>query len=426
MSSQGWPGRRGRVAVVVAVAAAALGLTACAGADVGSPRDRGGDAGQSADNWAATVAQSSGQVVNLWMYGGDQQGNAYVDDILAPAAAELGVELNRVPVADTADALNRVLSELQAGRTDDGSVDLVWVNGENFRSGQDADAWLCDWTQQLPSMRYVDPTDPLLTSDFGVPVEGCEAPWHKALFVFAYDSADVQNPPRTMDQLFTWIEDHPGRFTHPAPPDFTGSAFLRQALYGVAGGPDDVPAQPGAGAYERMAPPLWDRLSELAPSLWREGSTYPRDLSKLEDLYAGDQVDFTMTYGPSTLDHLVATGTFPDTTRVLQLDDGTLGNASFLAIPVNAANQAGAKVVTNLALSPEQQLAKANPDVWGQYSVLDLQRVPPDVRNRFRALPSSAVVPPFTELSSNAQPELAAEWVRPLEEGWRSSVLTTG
>ncbi len=356
------------------------------------------------------------------MYGGDARGNSYVDDVLAPAAAELGVRLRRVPVADTQDALNRVLTEIQAGR-DDGAVDLVWVNGENFRSGQQAGAWLCGWSDRLPSTRYLDPDDTLLTEDFGTPVEGCESPWHQAQFVIAYDSDDVADPPGSVSELLDWAEANPGRLTYPAPPDFTGSAFLRQALYDLGGGVASVPsAYPGSRSAD-ITEPLWDRLSQVAPSLWRGGETYPRDLAQLEDLYREDQVSFTMTYGPSTLEQLVRDGTFPAGTRVLPMEGGTLGNASFLAIPANASDAAAAMVVADLALSPEQQLAKADPAVWGQYTVLDTQLLPPDVAAGFAALPSSDVVPPFARLSEGALPELSAEWVAPLEEGWRERVL---
>lgn len=402
----------------------ALGLTACAGAPA-APAAAGGQPGRTSQlvEWTDVLTQAEGQTVNLWMYGGDRKGNAYVDEVLTPAAARKGVAVRRVPIADTADALNRVLSELQAGNTRDGSVDLVWVNGENFRSGQQAAAWLCGWTGHLPNMQYTDPEDPLLTSDFGVPIDGCEAPWHKAQFVLAYDSADVSDPPRTMQELFDWIDEHPGRFTYPAPPDFTGSAFLRQALYGGAG-PDALLGEYDEAMSQHVAAPLWDQLSAIAPSLWRGGSTYPRDLSQLEDLYAGDQVDFTMTYGPATLEDLVDDGVFPRSTRVLQLEEGTLGNASFLAIPVNAEHQAGAKVVADLALSPKQQLAKARPEVWGQYTVLDQGRLPDEVRRGFQALPASTVMPPFEQLSRDALPELSADWVAPLEDDWRSNVLS--
>lgn len=70
------------------------------------------------DSWERVAASAKGQTVSLWMWGGDAQGNAYVDNVLAPAAATAGVTLERVPIADTKDALTRVLAEKQAGRTD--------------------------------------------------------------------------------------------------------------------------------------------------------------------------------------------------------------------------------------------------------------------------------------------------------------------
>ena len=75
-------------------------------------------------SWSEIADQARGQTVSLWMYGGDEQGNTYVDDVLAPAAQQAGVTLRRVPIADTGDALNRILAERQAGVTD-GDVDLV-------------------------------------------------------------------------------------------------------------------------------------------------------------------------------------------------------------------------------------------------------------------------------------------------------------
>ncbi|KZF05118.1 ABC transporter substrate-binding protein, partial [Rhodococcus sp. EPR-147] len=322
----------------------------------------------------------------------------------------------------TTDAVNRILSERQAGVTD-GEVDLVWVNGANFGTGKQAGAWLCGWTQNLPNMELTDPEDPLLLDDFGTPVENCESPWHKAQFTLVYNAAAIPDPPTTFDGVLDWARANPGRFTYPAPPDFTGSVFVREALINASGGVDEVPAQFGQDSYDRLAPALFDQLNELAPSLWREGTTYPQSSSELDALYAGGQVDMTMTYGPATLPKLVADGTFPPETRVLTLDEGTVGNASFLAIPSTSGKSAAAHVVANLALSPEQQLEKATPDVWGQFTVLDIDRLPDDARARFEALPSSTVLPSYEELSANAHPELSADWVSPVDEGWRRSVL---
>ncbi|WP_263553115.1 ABC transporter substrate-binding protein [Geodermatophilus sp. YIM 151500] len=401
------------------MAAGAVALTLSALSACAAP---GSDAPAAAErSWDDVLAEADGQTVRLWMYGGDDKGNAYVDDVLAPAAAELGVTLERVPVADTADAVNRVLSERQAD-VEDGEVDLVWVNGENFATGQQAGAWLCGWTSMLPNAGLVDPDDPLVTSDFGLDVEGCEAPWHKAQFALVYDGARVEDPPGSVEELLDWAEANPGRFTYPAPPDFTGSVFVRQALYAVSGGVQNVPLEFSQEAYDELAPSLFDRLAELEPSLWREGRTYPQELGELDSLYADGQVDFTMTYGPATLPDLVADGTFPETTRVLLVEDGTIGNASFLAIPSTSGSQAGAMVVADLALSPEQQLAKADPDVWGQYPVLDQDRLPEDVRAGLAQLPRSEVVPPYEELSADADPELDAGWVTAIDEGWRRQI----
>ncbi|WP_224744425.1 ABC transporter substrate-binding protein [Chryseoglobus sp. 28M-23] len=384
--------------------------------------EAGASSEQSYESWDEVVAAAEGQTVKLWMYGGDEQGNAYVNDVLVLAAAEQGVTLEQVPIADTPDALNRILSEVQAGETD-GEVDLVWVNGNNFGTGKEAGAWECGWTDLLPNMALTDPADPLLLDDFGTPVDGCEAPWHKAQFTFVYNSDTVTDVPSTLDELLDWARANPGRFTYPAPPDFTGSVFVREVLYSVSGGYENVPLAYSEEAFEELTPALYDELTDLAPSLWRGGETYPQNSNELNELFANGEVDVTMTYGPATLTELVADGTYPAGTQVLTLDEGTVGNASFLGLASTSGSKAGAMVVANLALSVEQQVAKAEPDVWGQFTVLDLDQLSDEERALFEALPTSPVVPSYDVLSENANPELAAAWVTPIDEAWRAQVL---
>lgn len=404
-----------RLWAVALVAAVTLALGGCATATANSST-------VNYSSWSSVEKAASGQTVHLWMYGGDTQGNAYVDKILAPAVRALGVTLTRVPITDTKDALNRVLSELQAGHKTDGAVDLIWVNGDNFQTGKQAGAWLCHWTSLLPNLAKTSAGDPLLSHDFGTPVDGCEAPWSKAQFSFVYNSAVIAQPPTSVAGILDWARAHPGRFSYPAPPDFTGSAFLREVLYSTAGGYANVPATYSPGSFAKLAPKAYETLRELAPRLWHNGETYPATSDQLNELYATRQVDLTMTYGPATLTKLVADGTYPPGTRVLSLDEGTIGNASFLGIPVNAAHRAGAMVVANAALSIAQQVAKENPANWGQFTVLDTPSLGVNDRAKFAALPQSPVVPPFEILSKNNNPELSASWVSPLDDGWRTSV----
>ena len=44
-----------------------------------------------------------------------------------------------------------MVAERRAGKTSDGSVDLIWINGENFASGKQAGLWLEDWATGLPT-----------------------------------------------------------------------------------------------------------------------------------------------------------------------------------------------------------------------------------------------------------------------------------
>jgi putative spermidine/putrescine transport system substrate-binding protein len=410
------PHRRHRLLGLL-VGTALLVLAACA-----PPQANEQDTGTPERPWSEIRQNAQGKQVSLWMWGGDPAGNRYVDEELIPAARDAGVRLRRVPVADTKDAVNRVLAELQAG-TEDGDVDLVWVNGDNFATVQQAGGWRCGWAGRLPHAELLDPDDPLIATDFGVDTRGCESPWHKAQFTFVYDSARVADPPKTLDGLLRWAQEHPGRFTYPAPPDFTGSVFLRQTLYATSGGVEEVPLSYDEKTFDTLAPPTYRRLEALESSLWREGETYPRDVAALDQLFADGQVDFTMTYGPATLTGLVQDGTFPETTRVLSLEEGTVGNASFLALPATSGQPEAAMVVANLALSPEQQALKADPAVWGQFTVLDQSRLSDAQRRSFEQLPRSPVVPPYEELSRNANPELSPEWVPALDEGWRRQVL---
>ena len=269
------------------------------------------------------------------MFGGDDKVNAYVDDTVAPAARMLGVKIGRVPVGDMADAVQRVVAERRAGKTSGGSVDLIWLNGENFAAGKKAGLWLKDWAGGLPNGRYLDRSDPAIRTDFAVPVAGQESPWQRAVFLFAFDRERTGTPPRDLDALLAYAKAHPGRGTYPAPPDFTGSAFVRQvvaakgedAAFGYLEGPAPVPVPARQGLPQvrgRAVPPVRRRPAGLRHVL-----------------------------RPSFVSSGVRRGQFARSVRPCHLSEGSLQNTSFVTVPAAAANKEGAQVVANLLLSPK-------------------------------------------------------------------------
>lgn len=382
----------------VVVAALALSLLAAACTTTAATTESESPAEDVAD-WPAVLARAKGQTVRWWLYGGDERVNRYIDEHVVPAAAELGVTLERVPVADTADAVQRVVAETQAGETS-GSVDLIWVNGENFALGKDAGLWLDGWAGDLPNARFVDPAT--VATDFGVDVDGQESPWSRALFVYAHDADRTPQPPRTFDDLLAYAGENPGRFTYPAPPDFTGSAFVRQVVQTL-------------GEAEGFA-----YLRQLQPLLWREGRTHPGSEAELNQLFGDGEVDVAMSYDPSFVETAVRQGTFPETARPFVMAHGTLNNVSYVTIPANAGNRAGALVIADLLLDPALQAAKADPAVLGVPTVLDMSRLPPADVALFSEPDDS---PYLLDDPGRLVPELDVDRIEALEQRWREEVL---
>src|ERR687894_297709 len=311
--------------------------------------------------------------------------------------------------------------EKQAGK-DDGTIDLVWINGENFATGADADLWYGPWAERLPNARFIDWESPSINRDFGQPVEGREAPWGKAQFVMIHDSAKVEDPPKTMDELRAWAEENPGRFAYPAPPDFTGNAFVEQALYDVTGKVDAYQKPFDEEVFEEQSQEVYDSLEEIEPDLWREGETYPETSAKLDELYAGGEVWLTMSYNPQLAQRQVDKGLWPGSTRSYLLEGGTLNNTHYLAIPFNGPNKAGAQVVANFLESPEAQREKQDPGGWGDLTALSLDRLPEKTRGSF-AEPEGEASLPTGVLQGNPVPKARTEWLLALEEGWQEEVL---
>lgn len=375
-------------------------------------------------SWEDVVAAADGTTVNWYMWGGSDVINTNVDnDIGAPLKAEFGVTLNRVPIENTADAVNKVLNEKAAGKTSGGSVDLIWINGQNFRTLKDAGLLYGPFTDLLPNNQYVDWDNPAIANDFGAPVDGYESPWAAFQFVMEYNTATVgEEPPTSYDALAAWIKANPGRFTYPAPPNHVGSAFVRMLFYWAAGGAEQFVGPFDQALYDATAPKVWDYLNALEPFLWRGGQSYP-ELAVMADLLANGEIDFAMEYDANRASNYIAQGRYPESIRTFVFDTGTVANVSYVAIPFNANNPAGALVLANFLLSPAYQVHITEPTPWGWMMAVDPARLPADQQARAAAIERGiATLPPAT-LAAAALPEVSADWVRAIDDGWAANVL---
>lgn len=399
-----------RVAAAFSLAAA-VSSWACGG-EPPSPRVTGNDA------WESIEARARGSTVLWRMWRGDPSINEYVDRWVAPRLLrQYDVTLNTVD-GQGPEIVNQLIVERNARAR--GSADLVWINGETFNNLRKESLLWGPWAQRLPYALYVDSLSPIVMRDFEQPTGGWESPWGRVQFTLIYDSARVPTPPRTVPALERWIRANPGRFTHDQ--QFTGTTFLKSLMYALGGGARPLQGGFTEERYKAGSERVWTWLDRVRPYFWRRGETYPAGVADLHRLFANGEVDFTMSYNENEVITKVRQGVLPATSRAIVLRDGSIANAHYVGIPFNARNQAGAMVVANLLLSPEAQLEKLRPEVWADGTVLDLQKLPPALRDRFRALSDDSRGVPHDTLLRYQVPEVAPEYTERLSRDWKSRI----
>jgi putative thiamine transport system substrate-binding protein len=235
-----------------------------------------------------------------------------------------------------------------------------------------------------------------------------------AQLTFFADAQRLPKPPQNMAELLALARSQPGRITYPRPPNFHGTTFVKQALIEHALDLKALaqPVTPEALAVQ--AAPLWRFLDALHPHLWRGGKQFPQNSAAVRQMMADGELVMALTFNPNEAANEIAAKRLPATVQSWQFAKGAIGNTHFVAIPYNAPSKAGAQVVANFLLSPAAQARKADIDIWGDPTVLDVARLPAAERARF----ASAVRPGQLAQSVPALPEPHASWVDALEKEW--------
>ncbi|MGL5722706.1 MAG: ABC transporter substrate-binding protein [Brevinema sp.] len=368
-------------------------------------------------DWDTVVAESKDTTVTIYMWGGSDQVNGYMDNVVAPRLKELNnITLQRIPVNDVKDMVNKLIVEKQAGKAV-GSADVVWINGENFKLFKEAGLTWGAFAPGLPSSAYVSAS--ATNTDFGVPIEGQEMPWGEAQFNFI--SRDGRAKFTDAATLMAYVRQNPGRFTYPAIPDFTGDAFVRNIAMDILGA-ENVMNMSNEDLIAAL-PNVWKYFNDMKPYLWKEGETYPESVGKLSLMFSSSNVDVAMNYGIGYVAEQIASKQFPATSKSFLLTKGTLYNHHYLSIPVNAPNKNGALYVVNYLTSFEAQATKQDSDLyWSDYTVLDLAKLDSEQVATLKALTEAPGVLPLEELQRYRVPELSTDKSEIIKAGWLSNV----
>ena len=224
----------------------------------------------------------------------------------------------------------------------------------------------------------------------------------------------MAQPPGSVAELIDWARRNPGRFTYPKPPDFHGSTFVKQVL--VERSTDRAPlyAPHRAESFAAVTAPLWSALDALHPLLWKQGRQFPANNTVMRQMLADGELAISLTFNPNEIANEIAAKSLPPTVVAYQHRAGTIGNTHFLAVPFNARAKEAAQVSANFLLSPAAQARKADIQVWGDPTVLALDKL----SNAERALFTAAAAPGQVRQFAPTIPEPHGSWVDPIEREW--------
>ena len=367
-------------------------------------------------NYEEILEHAKGSTVRFYGYGGDEVMNKWFDTYVIPnMKKKYNITVKRVGM-DIDNILNQLLSEKQAGNSK-GVIDLVWLNGENFKTAKDNDLLFGPFTDKLPNFnKYIDKKSEDINTDFGTSVDNMEAPWGKAQFALIKNSSKVSENITNADKLKDVVKKYPGKFTYPALPDFTGSAFVRNIIYDIVGYENVKNLPEDEAKVKEVIQPAIDYLNEIKPYLWNEGKTYPQTSSQLDNMFSDNEVYFNMTYSLNGVMSRIQSGEFSKDTKILEFDKGNISNTHFLAIPKNSNNQSGAMILANFLISIDAQASKSDIKNWGDTTVLDINKMTEDEKVKF----SKSII------IENSVPELKAGLVPIIEKIWIKEVLEGG
>ena len=364
--------------------------------------------------WEATLKAARGQTVYFNAWAGSDSINAYIRWAAQAVEQRFGVQVNHVKISDAADVVKRVRNEKAAGKAD-GTVDLVWINGENFLAMKQGGLLFGPFAEQLPNYALVDTLGkPTTLLDFAEPVAGMEAPWGMAQLTFLVDSKQSPKPPQSTAELLAFARANPGRVSYPRPPDFHGSTFLKQLLLDLNSARDAFYKPVTPEAFARASAPLWAYLDSLHPLLWRAGKQFVSNAAAMRQMLADGELRWALTFNPNDAANEIAAGRMQASISSYQFASGTIGNTHFVAIPVNASAKQGAQVFANFLLSAEAQARKADISIWGDPTVLAVARLGAQEQKLF----AGKSVPGQVQQAAPAIPEPHGSWVAPLEKEW--------
>lgn len=368
--------------------------------------------------------KAKGQTVTFYGFGGSEKANLWIDQEITPKMKEAyDVTVKRVPM-DIKDILNKLMTEKEA-KAKKGDIDVIWINGENFYTAKKAELLAGPLTELVPNYKALMATNSHDNNyDFGVEIEGYELPYGTAQLVLAGDTKNFPNGfPSSTEKLLAYAKENPGKLTYTAPPEFTGSAFIRNVICDIIGfdALDKAPAD--KEKLTEVIQPGLDYLNGLKPYLWEKGTTYPTTTAELDDMFAANQIHMTYSYSQMHVAEKRHDKSFKESVESFLFDKGTITNQNYLALADNSDAKDAGVLLINEMIGEDSQLKKAEAKYGYSIPPFSAEKMAKASQDKLNKIYENKGVLPLADLQAKQIPEIGAEKITMIEEIWKEQVL---
>src|SRR5438270_3145153 len=296
----------------------------------------------------APAAKPTGDI-NLYV-GGDVNIRDLWQKQLLPAYKKVKPDVNFTLVFDEHALSEQAVFDKLAAAKQAGAVSGVDLWEATGRLAQGGDAGLIQKlsSKDIPNLDKVSKDSLDRYASFGVP-------YRASSVILAYNSAEVKDPPTTLDALLTWIKSNDGKFTY-NPPDKGGSGGMFTTRVLEVGIPQDQLTF-FQTQYDESREALWENgwqiLKDLHPHIFNNGFYPAGNVPVLQTLGKGS-ISMAPVWSDQSLRYL-AQKLLPAEVKLEQIDPPFAGSAAYLGIPADSKNKEILYEFLNWLLTPEPQ-----------------------------------------------------------------------
>lgn len=233
---------------------------------------------------------------------------------------------------------------------------------------------------EIPNISRVEPALLKQTQYEGLPYRGSSV-------VLAYNSADVKNPPKTLNALLAWIKANPGKFTYNTPSSGgSGGNFVMAVVNSKVPKKDQAKLVTSSSkGLEKTWTKGLNLLKSLGPDIYRKGF-YPNGNTGTLNLLANGSIWLAPVWSDMALSAL-QDKQLPPTIKLLQLSPPFAGGPADMGVVKNSPNKKAADAFLNWLLTPQAQTIVI--DKMNGYPGVEWKYVPKSVQEKYASIAKS-------------------------------------